>query len=253
MMLIHLMSSVLAIFGDREGVETSLVGRVLLYVTTHASNSHLLFWRRWPRMLSQVPLNDFDVFVYFTNPHPPAEWFHTLPLIGNRTGANPGYQQGAMQAVHDTAMIPITEGYDWIIRLNPDALILDVKPIYHLMQDPGTDAILGNCLPAPFMKVMTDFTVLRRHVFISVLKQPTRNTNAELDMTACLTHTLGPDFQRTKWVYNAHGVCRIELKGQVMHQHDPKYALATHTHNSYLRRPLATNGPNMAPHIHSTI
>jgi len=42
------MSRVLAIFGNREGVETPLVVR---YNTC-------------------LPLNDFDVFVYFTNPHP---------------------------------------------------------------------------------------------------------------------------------------------------------------------------------------
>ena len=226
MIPIYLMSIVMAIFGDREGVPRPLVGRVLLYVTTHASELHLSFWRRWPEMLSQAPLHDFDVFVYFTNPHPPNEWFHTLPLIGHHIGTNPGYQQGAIQAVHDTAMIPITVGYDWIIRLNPDALLLDFQPTYHLMQDPDTDAILGNCLPPPSMKAMTDFTVLRRHVFISVLKQPKRDTNAELDMTACLVRTLGPDFKRTKWIYNAQGVCRIRLKGQVMHQHDPRHAIA---------------------------
>ena len=175
-------------------------------------------------MLSQAPLNAVDVFVYFTTPRPTQEWLTTLPLIGHHTSPNPGYQQGAMQAMHDASIVPVVKGYDWIVRLNPDVLLLDFKPIYHLMQDPDADAILGSCLQWS-KQVMTDFTVLRRHVFTSVLKQPRRNSNAELDMTACLARTLGTGFKRTKWIYYGNGECRTTLKGQVMHQHDPMYAL----------------------------
>merc|ERR1719335_896264 len=113
-------TSLLAIFGDREGSVENLSDntyvqnstRLLFYVTTHASPAHLWFWKhRWAQQPRQ------DIFVYFTAKNVSSDWFTTVPLVGYSKKMNPGYQQGAIQAMHDSAILRAMDvtAYDWIV------------------------------------------------------------------------------------------------------------------------------------------
>ena len=72
---------------------------------------------------------------------------------------NPGYQQGAIQAVVDGFgpkghQEKWFDGYDWVVRLNPDVLILQDEWLHETMLNSSVDGIFGECKGG---QIHTDF------------------------------------------------------------------------------------------------
>ena len=85
---------------------------------------------------------------------------------------NPGYQEGANLAMSEGAGRSLFSNYDWVIRLNPDVIILDSRWILKTMLTPDVDAIFvdcrdicrfGNCVNSS-VKIHTDFFAIRPRV-----------------------------------------------------------------------------------------
>ncbi len=129
--------------------------RVLLYVTTHLSIWHTDCMQCWPAMLARSPtLRTADVLVYAgastATDALRARWRDLLRGLPNPTGRihfsdfNPGYESGASYAMHVALIGGWFDGYDWVVRLNPDVVVLDESLLVKLMRG-GHEGIFVNC------------------------------------------------------------------------------------------------------------
>ena len=129
--------------------------RVLLYVTTHLSTWHTDCMQCWPAMLARSPtLRTADVLVYAgastATDALRARWRDLLRGLPNPRGRihfsdfNPGYQSGASYAMHVALIGGWFDGYDWVVRLNPDVVVLDESLLVKLMRG-GHEGIFVNC------------------------------------------------------------------------------------------------------------
>lgn len=138
--------------------------RILLYLTTHMSLSHFWFLQTcWPLVLQHSALlRESDVMVYLTASEEIEEaaelavnqlnWtFHNQPQLIIHKMKNPGYQEGAMAAMKDAVQNGWFDGYDWIIRLNPDVIVRDDSFLVHtIYNDTNATAVLIDCIPPGF-------------------------------------------------------------------------------------------------------
>lgn len=110
--------------------------RILLYVTTHLSQSHEEFLHLcWPYVLSNSKLVQMaDVKVFLTGnserQEADAEIFRYVfreKVRKNKFSIiqmeNEGYQEGAIAAMALGHKNGWFEGYDWVVRVNPDVII----------------------------------------------------------------------------------------------------------------------------------
>lgn len=157
-------------------------GRVLLYFTTYPKQQHLNYMRTcWPRLLRDFALSrSVDVLVFLAGKASEgflAEWkeaVRRLPV--NATfyydSLNPGYQPGAMRAMHVLVQNNWGAGFDWVIRLNPDVLIYDDHYLGSFLDNSQISAVFAACSPtfietnskhALGNRIMTDFFAVRPH------------------------------------------------------------------------------------------
>lgn len=130
--------------------------RVLLFITTHMSDQHWWYLSVcWPQLLmSSTLLAEADKLVYLTtdklNKDRAMEVLSDTFRNQNLTikeGDNLGLQQGAMQALSEAARLHWFDGYDWVIRLNPDVIIRDSMYMMDVIQnDLNASALLINCV-----------------------------------------------------------------------------------------------------------
>jgi hypothetical protein len=215
------------------------VNQVLIFLTTHASTSHITFLRtHWPYLLLRSKLlREADVLVFSTgSPELNSELTSTFSLNPNCTVVNfqnPGYQLGANLAMFWGIDSGAFDGYEWIIRLNPDVLILDDTWIHESIRNNDIDAILvdcydicsvNNCTAAQVL-VHTDFFAVRPRV----LKKGSFNAttmerigNAEHVTTYEFQHILSSG--RHRWLPGAGPMqanCRVQgEQSPVIHTHD---------------------------------
>ena len=119
--------------------------KYLIYVTTHLSKRHLSFFAKcWPAIVSQRLFQESDVRIFATDT---ADWMYDL-FDGNvvvSTYDNPGYHSGANIAMREMVNNRWYEGYEWVIRVNPDVIIRNDTWIMQTMQDEGVDGIFVDC------------------------------------------------------------------------------------------------------------
>jgi hypothetical protein len=213
--------------------------KILLYITTAASEVHMHFFRTlWPRLLQQSdllsqtsvvvlstgdPAHDSEIFAVFA--HKPAfALVHAL---------NPGYQAGANLAMSVGVQLGIFDGYDWVIRLNPDVIIVNSSWISDTLRDSHVDAIFvdcrdrcrsGNCIDSQVI-IHTDFFAVRPHL---LRKDAFNNVtfarfgNAELTATFEFEHILQTG--RHRWLPGSgpmNSSCRVRgPTSPVIHAHE---------------------------------
>jgi len=233
--------------------------KIALLMTTHQSLVHLNFLVEcWPQLLRQSKLlSNADIFVYSTHEEMSDEWFRAFAAFPNKHHfhfrSNPGYQEGAIAAIHDYSFISKIDSakYDWVVRINPDVLLLNTTRLERMMIEPNVDAILVNCksekdgmgyTPCNASSgcientVNTDFTALRPSLLHKIswgpilFPTPEQNkyhqlggrANAEMDMTNHLRGVI--ENHRDRWIspLNPVGGCRVQLPGEIMHTHDFK-------------------------------
>jgi hypothetical protein len=143
--------------------------KVLLYVTTAWSDAHTHFLRAcWPSAVRQQSLyNMSDLMFVVTNNHTLGDSRVEAVLssvlqrnITVRKLANPGFQSGAILPVTDALRHGVWDGYDWVIRINPDVLFTDEQPLLAAMRNDNIDGIFVNCNYHK-VKLHTDFFAVR--------------------------------------------------------------------------------------------
>lgn len=207
--------------------------KVLIYMTTHLSIQHLDFLRYcWPLVVERSQLlqqSNITVFVATNESSLKKEaenlllraYYPIVPCLNMIQQDNPGYHSGAMLAMHKAMEDDLFRGYDWVIRLNPDVLILDDKWIMKTMMDSSIDAILVICKSG----IHTDFTVFRPSKVFQKGKSFTSNfmLNAENETKYELSETLKNG--RYKILPGnfgkIRGYCRVRGKtSPVIHDHE---------------------------------
>ena len=204
--------------------------RVLLFVTTYASEEHFDFLRIcWPLAVAHsILLQNADVLVFSTG--------HDLHFgrkrrtnlieetfpgrnISIHIHNNPGYQEGAILAVEEALTNGWFDGYDWVVRLNPDVIIRNDTWIRESMNDPNIDAIFVQCVT----RGQTDFSIFRPTALAKKLVSPPyKGMNAE----SIFTEKAQPILDSGRYKYlpgteRSRGYCKVRGDhSPVIHDHD---------------------------------
>jgi hypothetical protein len=236
--------------------------KTLIYITTHLSETHLAFLRQcWPAMLRNgrlFPQSDVTMFVTMRGGGSAGavaalaindtsllrQVFHSSNNFTLHALPNPGYQQGAMLAMVEGFERGWFDGYDWVIRLNPDVLLRNETFLLEQMHDPRIYGIFADCydrvcdhgggnnnnsnkninmtealLCARKKRIHTDFMAFRpwsvdRHAF-----RDTNSSNAEWQATFVFESILA----NVAWIDAGpmRGQCRIRgTNSPAQHIHD---------------------------------
>ena len=215
-----------------------LKGRVMLYITTHMSPTHIWSLKScWPPALQNSPLlNSADVVVYLNTKEEERKESMTVLKRTFRDQDltihirdNPGYQEGAMAALSDATKKGWFSGYDWVIRVNPDVIIRDSTFMLDVMQnDPNATALLINCLSPKRELIHTDFLaikpeVLPQNAFLNPVS-PNAETSFTHDIREAILKKGGqrfvPGSSPRKGICRAGHLRKIE-EAHVVHYHYP--------------------------------
>ena len=208
------------------------LGALLIYITTHMSKAHKTSLHNcWPEALTRSPtlLGSADI-LFFTTTAPTQD---IVSLFGPKRVrvelyTNPGLQQGAILALTTAVRKGWFNGYDWVIRLNPDVIIRDETWLVQTMQDPDVDGIFADCLSRKCTShctqnwIHTDFFVVRPRTLRNVDEYYNHNEkNAERGFTSYMQPTL--EAGKDRWLPHTtqRGSCRVQgTQSPVIHDHD---------------------------------
>jgi len=123
--------------------------RILIFITTHLSGSHMQFLQRcWPSLANNLALvQHADVMLSSAKPVPESMLREFFPgkNVTVRLFKNPGYQRGAMLSMEQGLLEHWFSGYDWVIRVNPDVIILEDDWLIKTMLDQNAAGIFTDC------------------------------------------------------------------------------------------------------------
>ncbi len=187
--------------------------KVLLYITTHMSAQHIWYLKTcWPRALRNSKLlNTTDVKVYLT---PPEDKRNEAKSIFNKTFQNQsiqfidhpalGHQAGAMEALTAATRGGFFDGYDWVIRVNPDVIVRNDTYILNVMlHDPEATALLIKCKTKFDTLMQTDFFAIKPSALPpDAFLNPNLNDMAEKSFTKAIQGTI-LDKGNHRWVPGA--------------------------------------------------
>jgi len=221
-------SSIGAMFSDRHPTDQHQL-RIALFITSHGSLHHESFMECMPQILRKSPgLSQADVILYMGT-HDTLAVARFRKLLdrwpcGNKSmhvGSNPGYQKGAMLAAHMGFSQGWFDGYDWVIRVNPDVLIHDESKLLSLMGDPGNWGVFADCTNHMCKdhsgcrgRIHTDFFAVRpEHVDKDAFKNWNRAPSAERQANVAFSNII--EARREAWIWGNHidGACRIRGGG----------------------------------------
>ncbi|EWM20359.1 hypothetical protein Naga_100877g2 [Nannochloropsis gaditana] len=212
----------------------------LFYVTTHLSPSHYQYLEKcWPSLLAKSQAyrqSDFVIFITKSNGSM-IDWnVINATFAGTKVTVhvvdNPGYQEGAMLAMTEAYRNHWFDGYEWVIRVNPDVLIRNDTFLLEGMRDPGIEGIFADCLdkPCPTGKncsdrlIHTDFFAIRPDAVSleAILDADEKEPGAEPMARRAFSSIVWNG--RDSWVPNAGphmGHCRIAgAMSPVIHPHE---------------------------------
>lgn len=213
---------------------------ILLYVTSHLSDSHKAFllgptWQgngaayRCHPALATAHKHFFvpEAGVAWVQSHFPHATASS-PRAGKSTA---GRQGGAIEAIANPSSRLLFRSFDWVVRLNPDVVILNFSPFYaHMVGgEKYYEAVVGTCSGG---RVLTDFTVFRAAAIdrdaVAMRCPPGigRLPNAECEMTRSLRNASLADLVAV--VYKTRSTCRMTWENIVMHTHNTS-ARSSHT------------------------
>jgi hypothetical protein len=160
----------------------SSMPRVLLFVTTYPSDEHVSFMKCQAELLARTQmLKEAHVLLHVglsSQRHRPflshEAWRKLLdawPMHKKmvRFSTNPGKQQGAKRALHEALTFGWFRDYDWVVRINPDVIIYDERPLFSLMQRSENWAVVAKC---GVTQTNSDFFAIRpEHVPIDAFSE----------------------------------------------------------------------------------
>jgi len=205
--------------------------RVLLFLNTHLSDGHLDFLRKcWPALMKNSALLQHADVLLFATGEPPQDIVHEVfrdKTVRVEQYPNKGYEGGAMAAMEVSTNQSWFSGYDWVIRLNPDVLILEDEWLIKNMLDDGVDGIFADCHDGTCVSGCTSVTHMNSDFFAArgKLMGPgsipfERFDGAESQVTAMFRSTV--QLGRDRWVPGTkqESICRIRGPGvPVLHAH----------------------------------
>lgn len=213
--------------GDQEPVDI----RILIFFTTFPKAQHLDFLRDcWPGQLSRVKiLRRADILVFLGGPataNVVADWSLAVKKLAKNATLhhdpmNPGYQSGAMRAMHQFVKNGWGNDYDWMIRINPDVLIYDGAYLESFFFDRELSAVFASCqhiLVRPRSmsewvrpgSVHTDFFAVRPHkIPTNAFADWKTSPNAEDQATRVFWEIISK--KECAWLLplNIDGACRV--------------------------------------------
>ena len=176
------------------------------------------------------------------------ELLKDIPATGNKsyfkiTTGNPGYQAGATKAMGDAIQNRWFDGYDWVVRTNPDVILYDTRPLEYLLQKNGTWGVFANCKRSPprsvdkksgkvSAKIHTDFFAVKPDAIgpdlfglstvdsvFGFRASSMNSNNSERTATSSFSHILTKD--KAAWLLPVRKdrQCRIAGAG-VLHDHN---------------------------------
>jgi hypothetical protein len=205
--------------------------KLLIYMTTHLPQSHVLFFPCWKDAIERLDIFKYADFMLYTSSEPTNEHLELLPFrnVTVKMYSNPGYQEGAVQAMVDPFLENVTwfDEYDWVIRVNPDVLIRNDTWLMQTMLNTSLDMIVHDCVSTNKYTenafLHTDFFAFRPSTIDRERLLQADRGHAE----GHFTHAVRPIFDAGRFAYveggqNAiEGVCRIEgVDSPVLHVHD---------------------------------
>mmetsp|Transcript_356 Transcript_356/g.956 ORF Transcript_356/g.956 Transcript_356/m.956 type:complete len:325 (+) Transcript_356:31-1005(+) len=145
--------------------------RLLVFMTTVWSAEHLEYLPCWANASRRFRLlHNADLLVHAGGDAGPSqeeleEMLHFRKVTVTRVD-NPGYQSGAFASVNDGFGQNSSwfNGYDWIMRVNPDVLILREDWLLTQLSNTSIDGILCDCNRARSVRrslLHTDFFLVR--------------------------------------------------------------------------------------------
>ncbi|CAE7567021.1 unnamed protein product [Symbiodinium natans] len=197
-------------------------------MTTHWSQDQQRYLPCWERAV-QLPILKHADLILYTSVNLSNEALGRLKFrkATLKHFQNRGYQAGAIQAMQD-AFGPQGrrekwfEGYDWVIRLNLDVLIMHDTWLRQTMADTSIDGIFQHCDPLPRLRrVHTDFFAIRPQALDPAAVESCNQSLAEEQFSCSIRSILRS--KRFRWVQDAdasNSTCRIRgASSSVVHSH----------------------------------
>jgi hypothetical protein len=153
--------------------------KIAVYMTSHLSEKHLLFLNRcWPYASGYLPLLKSSHLILYTSAEPPQDVLDQMQFKsvtvrryvesasgGNETGTGDRAlkQMGAKRAMVDPFLKENRwfDGFDWVIRLNPDVLVRRDTWIRQTMMNTSVDGIFVNYTKKSVNGIHSDFYAFR--------------------------------------------------------------------------------------------
>mmetsp|Transcript_51357 Transcript_51357/g.76203 ORF Transcript_51357/g.76203 Transcript_51357/m.76203 type:complete len:268 (+) Transcript_51357:86-889(+) len=200
--------------------------KVLVYMTTHMSESHVGFLEYcWPKRLAELPLLQHADYLFFTSKDINETLLTPFGTNVKIERYEPkGKQEGAMLAMTEATKQGWFDGYDWIIRVNPDVVILDDTWLQHALFDDSNDAILSPC-GRKMSAINTDFFAYRPKALSNDAWQDIQDKNNEqqatLEFSSLIQNGTVVLLPGNRMNVRENG-CRVSSKTIVVHNHSLK-------------------------------
>jgi hypothetical protein len=214
--------------------------RILLYVTSHLSTTHEEFLHRcWPYVLSNSKLVQMADVKVFLNGDVERQGmdanvfryvFHEK-VRQNRFSIhqveNAGYQEGAIGAMATAHKSGWFEGYDWVVRVNPDVIIRDDTLILDTIMSSDEENVAGIFVDCDghcnerthcdesggWFRIHSDFTVFKPSALSPALQWNEHDNAEAMNRIAFLPIV---EQGQDRWLFESApdntGVCRLSTR-----------------------------------------
>jgi hypothetical protein len=222
--------------------------KVLIYITTHLSDTHVYYLEKcWPTMIANSQLlrrSDFVMFVTTSNVKRVnvslIESLFSAVSFKLHVRPNPGYQEGAILAMTEAYEQGWFGRYDWVIRLNPDVFIRNETFLLQRLRDPAIAGVFVDCaqkvcergMKCPGRKIHTDFMAFQPNAIEVTAFRNATESNAERQATKALDRII--EAKKDSWLTDVdtlYGICRVRGKhSPVIHEHNASLAYPSCLH-----------------------
>jgi len=218
--------------------------KIVIFITTIRKEEHMkMLSSCWPRLMrNKLPiLSRADVILHSKGNQTETELRQVMSDWPNKivrvaTSENDGYEQGAISAISEAVEKNWFEGYDWVIRINPDVVIMKEAALLDRMTAnhagifancggqkmvDGQGADLGGLIHTDFFAVRPNFLLKQVWVNATSWRQNPNSHPFSAEAFASMVGFKNIIEQRLdSWVIarGKNGICRV--KSDVMiHEH----------------------------------
>jgi hypothetical protein len=205
--------------------------KLAIYMTTHLPPEHVVYLPCWKDAIQRLEIFEHADLILYTTKTPSEEQLTQLPFrkVTIKVYDNPGYQEGAVQAMIDPFLKNANwfDDYDWVIRLNMDVLIRHDTWLIRTMLDPTMNGIFRDCINPPNFGLEayfhTDFYAFRPSAVDRELLLRVPRDNAEGHLSLGLRNIF--DSKQFAYITDAanskRGFCRIVgVNATAIHSHN---------------------------------